>query len=63
VAFFRFSEEYGHPRISSLFHVTGIAMITQSSLISRQNLKLAWLRISTARNLQHKRFFRHLYGA
>jgi len=38
-------------------------MITMSSLIAKRNLKLAWLRISTGRNLQHKRFFRHLYGA
>ncbi len=38
-------------------------MITMTSLIAKRNLKLAWLRISTGRNLQHKRFFRHLYGA
>jgi hypothetical protein len=38
-------------------------MITRASLISLKNLKLAWLRIATGRNLQHKRFFRHLYGA
>lgn len=38
-------------------------MITRRSLISTRNLKLAWLRIATGRNLQHKRFFRHLYGA
>jgi hypothetical protein len=33
-----------------------------SALISKRNLELAWRRIVTARNLQHKRFFRHLYG-
>ena len=38
-------------------------MITRASLISARNLKLAWRRIATGRNLQHKRFFRHLYGA
>ena len=37
-------------------------MISRPSLISVKNLKLAWLRIATGRNLQHKRFFRHLYG-
>lgn len=31
------------------------------SLISVQNLKLAWRRINTARNLQYKRFFRESY--
>lgn len=33
-----------------------------AALISKRNLELAWRRIVTARNLQHKRFFRHLYG-
>lgn len=37
-------------------------MIDWSSLISKPNLHLAWQRISTGRNLQHKRFFRHVYG-
>jgi retron-type reverse transcriptase len=31
------------------------------SLVSAQNLRLAWRRINTGRNLQHKRFFRDLY--
>lgn len=31
------------------------------SLVSIQNLKLAWRRINTGRNFQHKRFFRDLY--
>jgi retron-type reverse transcriptase len=31
------------------------------SLISLQNLKLAWRRINTGKNLQHKRFYRDLY--
>ncbi|MCC6207508.1 MAG: hypothetical protein IT488_05090 [Gammaproteobacteria bacterium] len=31
------------------------------SLISTQNLKLAWRRITTGRNLQYKRFFRESY--
>ena len=31
------------------------------SLVSIQNLKLAWRRINTGRNLQHKRFFRDAY--
>ena len=31
------------------------------SLISTQNLKLAWRRINTGRNLQYKRFFRDSY--
>lgn len=31
------------------------------SLVSAQNLKLAWRRINTARNLQYKRFFRQSY--
>ncbi|MFA6244702.1 MAG: reverse transcriptase domain-containing protein, partial [Candidatus Hydrogenedentales bacterium] len=31
------------------------------SLVSVQNLKLAWRRINTGRNLQHKRFFRDVY--
>lgn len=31
------------------------------SLVSTQNLKLAWRRINTARNLQYKRFFREAY--
>ncbi len=38
-------------------------MISQASLISLRNLDLAWSRITTAKNLQHKRMFRHLYGA
>lgn len=31
------------------------------SLISTLNLKLAWRRINTGRNLQYKRFFREAY--
>ena len=31
------------------------------SLVSIQNLKLAWRRINTGKNLQYKRFFRDLY--
>ena len=31
------------------------------SLVSIQNLRLAWRRINTGRNLQHKRFFREAY--
>lgn len=31
------------------------------SLVSTQNLKLAWRRIQTGSNLQHKRFFREAY--
>jgi len=31
------------------------------SLVSTQNLKLAWRRINTGRNLQYKRFFRESY--
>lgn len=31
-------------------------------LISVKNLRLAWARITTGRNLQHKRYFRHLYA-
>lgn len=31
------------------------------SLVSVQNLKLAWRRINTGRNFQHKRFFREAY--
>jgi len=31
------------------------------SLVSTQNLKLAWRRLNTARNLQYKRFFRPLF--
>ncbi|MDP2984450.1 MAG: RNA-directed DNA polymerase [Candidatus Latescibacter sp.] len=31
------------------------------SLVSIKNLKLAWRRINTGRNLQYKRFFRELY--
>lgn len=37
--------------------------MTKTSLISLRNLDLAWSRITTAKNLQHKRMFRHLYGA
>lgn len=37
-------------------------MIDFAALISKRNLELAWRRIVTGRNLQHKRFFRHLYG-
>lgn len=37
--------------------------MTKASLISMRNLELAWMRISTGRNLQHKRMFRHLYNA
>ncbi len=37
--------------------------MTKASLISPRNLDLAWSRITTARNLQHKRMFRHLYSA
>jgi hypothetical protein len=38
-------------------------MISKASLISFRNLDLAWSRITTAKNLQHKRMFRHLYSA
>jgi hypothetical protein len=38
-------------------------MISKASLISFRNLDLAWSRVTTAKNLQHKRMFRHLYGA
>jgi len=38
-------------------------MITKASLISARNLDLAWSRILTAKNHQHKRMFRHLYSA
>ena len=38
-------------------------MISKASLISFRNLDLAWSRITTAKNLQHKRMFRHLYNA
>lgn len=38
-------------------------MISKASLISFGNLDLAWSRITTAKNLQHKRMFRHLYNA
>ncbi len=31
------------------------------SIISTQNLRLAWRRINTGRNLQYKRFFRESY--
>lgn len=31
------------------------------SIISKPNLELAWRRMTTGRNLQHKRFNRHLY--
>ncbi len=34
-----------------------------AALISRPNLRLAWERMSTGRNHQHKRYFRHLYAA
>ncbi len=37
--------------------------MTNASLISLPNLELAWSRITTARNLQHKRMFKHLYSA
>jgi hypothetical protein len=37
-------------------------MLEWNALISKSNLKLAWNRIATGRNLQHKRFFRHIYG-
>jgi hypothetical protein len=37
--------------------------MTKASLISLRNLDLAWSRITTAKNLQHKRMFRHLYSA
>jgi hypothetical protein len=37
--------------------------VTKASLISLPNLDLAWSRICTARNLQHKRLFRQLYAA
>jgi hypothetical protein len=36
--------------------------MNNASLISVRNLDLAWSRITTARNLQHKRMFRHLYN-
>jgi hypothetical protein len=38
-------------------------MISKASLISFGNLDLAWSRITTANNLQHKQMFRHLYSA
>jgi hypothetical protein len=38
-------------------------MMTKASLISVRNLDLAWSRILTAKNHQHKRMFRHLYHA
>jgi hypothetical protein len=38
-------------------------MISKASLISFRNLDLAWSRMTTAKNLQHKRMFRHLYSA
>ncbi len=38
-------------------------MISKASLISLPNLDLAWSRIMTGSNLQHKRMFRHLYNA
>ncbi len=41
----------------------GDQLITKASLISTRNLELAWARITTAKNLQHKRMFRHLYSA
>lgn len=37
--------------------------MTKASLISLRNLDLAWSRISTAKNIKHKRMFRHLYSA
>jgi hypothetical protein len=37
-------------------------LIDLAALTSKRNLELAWRRIVTGRNLQHKRFFRHLYG-
>jgi hypothetical protein len=40
----------------------GVPLMELASLISKRNLELAWRRIVTGRNLQHKRFFRHLYG-
>lgn len=36
-------------------------MMEWKSLISTNNLKLAWRRINTGRNLQYKRFFRNAY--
>jgi hypothetical protein len=40
----------------------GGLLMELAALISKRNLELAWRRIVTGRNLQHKRFFRHLYG-
>jgi hypothetical protein len=40
----------------------GAPLIDWAALISKPNLELAWHRIVTGRNLQHKRFFRHIYG-
>jgi hypothetical protein len=37
--------------------------MNKASLISLRNLDLAWSRITTAKNMQHKRMFRHLYQA
>ena len=37
--------------------------MTKASLISLPNLELAWSRMTTAKNIQHKRMFRHLYSA
>lgn len=31
-------------------------------MVSVDNLRLAWARMTTGRNYQHKRYFRHLYG-
>jgi Reverse transcriptase (RNA-dependent DNA polymerase) len=42
--------------------VIGVLLIELAAVISKRNLELAWRRIVTGRNLQHKRFFRHLYG-
>ena len=37
--------------------------MTKASLISLRNLDLAWSRITAAKNLQHKRMFRHVYNS
>jgi retron-type reverse transcriptase len=37
-------------------------MVEWNALISKSNLQLAWNRIATGRNLQHKGFFRHIYA-
>lgn len=40
---------------------TKVSAMKWNSLISTQNLKLAWRRINTGRNIQYKRFFREAF--